>query len=207
VNLLVGEGGLPAYVRATGTVLGIFYGLVLLGAIIVPLVSRAGANDASLDASLRSIPLIGKARRALAVSRFCGTFDLQLDAGVNVIESLTTAARASRSGLLNTLARRAVKRLREGQSLSEVLGCVRGALPGPALDAVVIAEESGELHRVLPELRAEYEEEGLRRLRTAAVWIPKMLYLSVVVYLGYRIISFYMNYFKQVNSIIDGIGN
>lgn len=205
VPLLVSPGGMPAFVRAMVFALVIFYGALLLLALFVPALDRSGARDASLDAALRRMPLIGKARRALAVSRFCGTLDIQLDAGVNVIESLQVAARASQSGLLYRLAQRGIERLRDGQSLADALSGGRGALPADAIDAIMVAEQSGDLHRALPRLQAEYEEEGLRRLRSAAAWMPKILYSVVVIYLGYSAISAYLGYLKAASSILDNI--
>jgi type II secretory pathway component PulF len=205
VQILVGPGGLPAYLRATATIFLILYGAAGLLAVIIPVLHTLGARSGFIDALLRIVPFFGKARRALAVSRFCGTFDLQLDAGVNVIESFSSAAAASRSGLIAEMAERGVRRLRKGKSLAEALGSIGGALPAAALDRIIIAEETGDLHRVLPILRQEYEEEGLRRLRTAAVWLPKILYFGILIYLGWRIISFYLDYFGQLEKAIDAL--
>jgi type II secretory pathway component PulF len=203
VQILVGPGGLQAYIRATATVFLVLYGAAGVLAVIIPVLHTLGAKSGLIDGMLRLAPFFGRARRALATSRFCGTFDLQLDAGVNVIESLNSAAAASRSGLIYDMADWGTRRLRKGKSLAEALGSVRGALPAAALDRIIIAEETGELHRALPILRQEYEEEGLRRLRTAALWLPKILYFGILVYLGWRIISFYLDYFKQIDKVLN----
>jgi len=205
VQILVGPGGLPAYLKETGTVFLLLYGVAAVLALVIPAVHDLGSKSGTIDDLLRTVPLFGKARRALAVSRFCGTLDLQLDAGINVIDSLTSAADASRSGLLHTLARRAVPRLRKGEGLAQVLGLVRGALPADVLDAILLAEETGELHRVLPQLQAEHEQEGLRRLQIAAEWLPRLLYFGIVGYLGWRIVSFYMDYLKDLARQIDAL--
>ncbi len=205
VGILVGPGGVPAYLRETGLAFLVMYGAVGVLALLIPALIQAGSVSPTIDSLLRTVPFFGKARRALAVSRFCGTLDLQLDSGINVIESVGTAAEASRSGLLHTLAKRAVSRLRTGETLGASLGLVRGALPAAALDEILLAEETGELHRVLPRLREEYEREGLQRLRTAAQWLPRILYFGVLGYLGWRIVSFYMGYLQDLVRQIDAL--
>jgi type II secretory pathway component PulF len=198
-------GSVAAYVRATATVFFFFYGVGALVALIVSFLHGIGSWSPGADSLLREIPFFGKARRALAVSRFCGTLDLQLDAAVNVIDALKTAADASGSGLIYQMARRGVKRLRKGEPLGALLSSPRGALPPGAVDEILLAEESGELHRVLPRMQEEYEREGLQRLKTAADWLPRLLYLAVLAYLGWRIVSFYAGYLNNIKRQIDAM--
>ena len=38
-----------------------------------------------------------------------------------------------------------------------------------------------------------------------AEWVPRMIYIGVVVYLGYRIVDFYASYWKRIEEISDQI--
>ena len=188
--LLINDG-LPSFLRAVGTVLLWIYAGVLAFFILAPIVTDSGATSALLDRLLRSVPLLGWIRRDFAVARFFGTYDMQLDAGVNVIDSALAAGEASRSGLLHKAVRRALPSLRAGDPLGPLLERVSGALPRDAAGALILAEESGELHRTLPQLQDEYEKDGMHRLQIAAEWLPRLLYITVGIYTGYRIVEFY----------------
>jgi type II secretory pathway component PulF len=53
-------------------------------------------------------------------------------------------------------------------------------------------------------MRQYYQEEGTRKIKTAITWYPMLVYLLVAGMIGYFVITFYMNYFQQINSINAG---
>ena len=65
--------GLGAYVRETGFILALIYGVAIVIGLAVPLLRDLGSISAGVDALLRVIPLIGGIRRDFAVARFCAT--------------------------------------------------------------------------------------------------------------------------------------
>jgi hypothetical protein len=40
-------------------------------------------------------------------------------------------------------------------------------------------------------------------MRLVAQWTPRLIYFGIVIYVGIRILSFYGDYFKQINDVID----
>ena len=197
-------GGIHGYLRHTLTIFAAVWGGALLLAVLVPLLRDLGATSGVVDALLRSLPLVGKVRRSFAVARFTGTYEMQLDAGVNVMDALQAAGRASRSGLIRGTVRRAVPEVRGGAQVGPMLAR-GGAFPEAMVSAICVAEESGELDRELKRLAAEYQAEALQRLETVADWLPKLLYLAICIYTGYGIVRFYAGYLKQVQDITDMI--
>ena len=97
---LIPSGNFAAYLRQTLGILVLVYGIALIVALLIPLLRDAGATSAALDSLLRLLPLFGKIRRAFAIARFCATYGMQFNAGINVIDALQAAQRASRSGLI-----------------------------------------------------------------------------------------------------------
>lgn len=202
--VLVGEnGGLQPFLHQVGPPFLWIYAFAIIFAVLAPIVADLAAASPTLDLALRVFPLLGRIRRDLSVARFFGTYDMQLDAGVNVIDSLISAAGASRSGMLFTTVKRALPELRAGGSVGPLLQAYPGALPADAVGALIVAEDSGELHRTLPQLQEEYEHDGLARLRTATEWMPRLLYFSVVLFVGWRIVGFYRDYLGEVTRLID----
>ena len=119
-TLLFG-GGLMPFLRETLGLLALLYGVVLVVALLVPLLRSAGSASASVDALLRLLPLVGGIRRALSTARFCATYEMQLDAGINVIDALQAAQRASQSGLIRATVTRAIPEVRAGAQVGGLL--------------------------------------------------------------------------------------
>lgn len=200
-TLLFG-GGLAVYLRETLGFLALLYGGVLVIALLLPLLRDAGAKNAALDSLLRTLPLVGGIRRALSTSRFCATYEMQLDAGINVIDALQAAERASRSGLIRAAVRRAIPEVRNGAQVGGLLAA-SGAFPEPMIRSFCIGEQTGEIDRELKQLAADYQAEGLARLETLAEWVPRFLYIAILAYIGYGIVTWYQSYLHQAMSIMD----
>jgi type IV pilus assembly protein PilC len=197
-------GGIDGYLRQTLGAFAVIYAAGLGLFLLFPVLRDLGATSAVLDGLLRALPLFGKVRRAFAVARFCGTYQMQLDAGVNVMDSLVASGRASRSGLIRSTVRRAVPEVRGGAQAGPLLAA-SGAFPEDVGHSICTGEETGSLDEELQRLAGEYQKEGLTRLDTLAEWVPRMLMIGIFAYVGYGIVSFYMGYLKQVQDIVDQI--
>ena len=94
-----------------------------------------GRTDPAIDWLLGRVPLVGKLRRNLALSRFCATYEMQLQAGINVYDSLRAAADASQSARIEAfIAQRAAARARRGFVRLGAGGRRRAAIRVPAGD-------------------------------------------------------------------------
>ena len=197
-------GGLSAYLRATLGFFALVYGILLCIALLVPLLRDGGAKSAALDSLLRRLPLIGKVRRAFATARFCATYGMQLDAGINVLDALQAAQRASRSGLVRRTIERALPEVRQGRQVGPLLA-VSGAFPEPMMRAFSVGEQTGELDAELARMASQYQAEGVTRLETAAEVTARGLYLAILLYIGYVLVSGYKAYLEKALSIGDNL--
>ncbi len=200
-TLLFG-GGLATYLQETFGLLALLWGIVLVIALLVPLLRDAGSKSAILDSLLRTLPLVGGIRRALSTSRFCATYEMQLDAGINVIDALQAAQRASRSGLIRAAVERAIPEVRGGAQVGGLLAA-SGAFPEPMIRSFCVGEQTGELDAELKRLAAEYQAEGLARIETLAEWLPRFFYIAILFYIGYGVVTWYQSYLHQAMSIMD----
>ncbi|RYD70478.1 MAG: hypothetical protein EOP84_26635 [Verrucomicrobiaceae bacterium] len=202
--MLFTGAGSAGYLRATGSLLLIFYGIAAVIAAIVTLLRNAGSKDAGTDWLLRNIPLIGKIRRAFALSRFCSTYEMQLNAGVNVMDSLQAAARASQSGMVHSAVEYALPHVRTGERVGPLLAKHR-AFPQEMKQSLMVAEDTGSLDQELPRLATDYQQEGFTRLATFSEWMPRLIYLGVVGFLAWNIISGYQRYIQGMMSQFDSL--
>ncbi len=196
--------GVGPYLVEVGVRLALVYGGTLAVAVVVPILGRLGAKSASMDAILRCLPLIGGMRRDFAVARFCATYEMQLGAGVNVMDSLQAAAGASRSGLIARVVARALPQVLKGEQVGAWLA-EGSAFPAAMLRDFSVGEETGSLDEELDRLAEEYRRTAIAKLDLLAEWLPRLIYLGVVLYLGYRIVGFYAGYLQQVQDITDQI--
>lgn len=203
VKTLVTDGVGP-YLREVGSLFLLIYGVALVIALAVPLLSDLGATNRVVDAFLRRIPLIGSIRRNFAVSRFCSTYEMQLGAGVNVMDGLNAAGRASRSGLIAATVKRALPEVIKGEQAGPLLS--RGdAFPEAMLRDLTVAEQTGRLDQELDRLTEQHRRAALSSLDLLAEWGPRMLYLGVVVYVGFRIVSWYAGYMRTIEDLTKGL--
>lgn len=61
---------------------------------------------------------------------------------------------------------------------------------------------SGSLDESLRSLRKYYQEEGTRKLHAVAQWTPRFICLAIMLVIAYKIISFWLGYFEQINQVI-----
>ena len=196
------ESGVAAYLKATFGFLALLWGIVLVIALLVPLLRDAGSKSALLDSLLRMLPLVGGIRRALSTSRFCATYEMQLDAGINVLDGLQAAQRASRSGLIRAAVERAIPEVRGGSQVGGLLAA-SGAFPEPMIRSFCVGEQTGELDAELKRLAAEYQAEGLARIETLAEWLPRFFYIVILFYISYGVVTWYQSYLQQALSSGD----
>ncbi len=197
-------GGLSAYLRATVGFFALVYGLLLIVALLVPILRDAGAKSAVVDRLLRFLPLFGKTRRAFATARFCATYGMQLDAGINVLDALQAAQRASRSGLVRVAIAKALPEVRGGVQVGPLLA-VSGAFPDPMTRGLCIGEQTGELDTELARLAADYQAEGVSRLETGTEWLARLFHIAILLYVGYIIVTGYKAYLDKALSFGEGL--
>jgi len=193
---LVLQGPRPFVAQTFGVLLCV-YAVAAVIAILVPMLGNVGATSAAIDRLLRTVPLIGKIRRSFALSRFCTVYEIQLDAGVNIIDSLLTAGQASRSGLVRSAVDFAVPELRAGAQVGPLLAA-SGAFPAHIIQSFIVGEETGGLDKELKRLADELRNEALGTLETLSEWVPKLIYVAILLYLAYRIITGYQQMWENV---------
>jgi type II secretory pathway component PulF len=190
------SGDWARYLLQTLGVLVPIYALVAL--MIYAAQSRHGEKwRAFLESLLHPIPVLGQARRYLALARLATSLEALLSAGVTIIEAWELAAKASGSpALLRTvLAWR--PQVDGGQTPAEALNA-SGRFPDLFASQYATGEISGQLDDALRRLHAYYLEEGSRKLQAVSRWVPRAVYLCIVLVIAFRIVSFYTNYFSMV---------
>ena len=177
------------------------YGAVAL--LIYALQSKHGESwRAMLESLLRPVPLLGSARRCLALSRLAAALEALLSAGVNIVDAWELAATASGSPALRRAVTAWKPQLVAGETPAQVVRACR-QFPETFANLYGSGEVSGKLDETLRRLHAYYHEEGTRKLHAFASWTPRLIYFLVLLFIAYFIINFWLRYFGQINNVIN----
>ena len=63
-------------------------------------------------------------------------------------------------------------------------------------------ELTGRLDETLGRLQRYYAEQALWQLKAFSQWVPRLVYLAVAVWIGWRILQFWSAYFQQVQGLL-----
>ncbi|HAV63552.1 MAG TPA: hypothetical protein DCY13_14445 [Verrucomicrobiales bacterium] len=201
IPALVLTFNLNAFLLRTVGVLVPVYLLVFIGIFLFQS-SRSRWMRRALEGGVHLLPIIGRARRELSLARLAMALEALLNAGVNVITSWELAASSSGSVAIDNEVATWRPQIEEGVRPSELLKHNR-VFPDVFANLYATGEMSGRLDEQLGRIRVYYRESGSRQLKLLATWIPKIIYLAIVLAIAYHVISFWTGYFGQVREVID----
>jgi len=192
------------FVRAALVLSPLYVATVLL---VYVTQGKHGENwRATIESVLRLVPVLGTARRYLALSRLAAALEALISAGVNIFDAWELAAAASGSPAL----RRAVASWRPevtaGQMPSEAVRSA-GLFPGTFANFYASGEISGKLDESLRNLHRMYAEDGARKLHNFAQITTRSIYILVVLIIAYEILQFYMGLYgphSDLSNILQG---
>jgi type II secretory pathway component PulF len=148
--------------------------------------SRLAERSPWLDALLGRVPFAGRARRHWALARFAQVFHSGLLAALRMSRAVELAGDASQSGRLRAATRQAASRIEGGDSVAAALR-PSGAFPRSFVDTIATAEEVGSLDEEMGRWTLLQTEEAMDALRRASLWLPKVAYAIITVFVVYRI--------------------
>jgi type II secretory pathway component PulF len=155
---------------------------------------------AQLENILKSVPILGSARRDLALARLCTALESLLNAGVPIISAWELAATASGSPELSRVVKSWKEPVDNGSSYSELIAG-SGKFPDLFGNLYHTGEVSGTLDQSLLRMHTMYQAEGLAKMRNLSQWTPKIIYFGILLFVAWKIISFYLGYFQELNDI------
>jgi type II secretory pathway component PulF len=151
---------------------------------------------------LHRLPILGQARRAMALARLTMALEALLNAGVNVLKSWELAAAASGSPALTRAVARALPAMVAGETPGEAIAQTR-EFPAKFLSLYRSGEISGRIDQSLKYLYQDYTDESARLFRRLAEWTPRLVFLLIAGMIGYFVITFYLGYFGGMLEALD----
>lgn len=196
-------GGVGVFLLTVGHLLGLLWGTIGgCCAIFFWLVRRARLAPGA-ETVLSLVPGFGPYWRRSSAARWAGVLVWYFQAGGGILEGLPLAGEAAGSAGAERVSRRMGEGLRRGRSLAEAAEDERW-LPEEVRQSLWLGEESGhlvgEMQRAIDRLHQQAEEHLAAWVR----WVPRWLYVGVVVFTAWRILDWATGYYRTVESLLGG---
>lgn len=202
IPLVLGSLTPQQYLGRCALTLGAFYLAGLVVWIVISIFLSMARVNAGMDQALGMIPLVGKLRRHLAMARFCATYEMQLQAGVNVLNSVRAAGEASQSARVRAAVGRMLPQMRGGVSLGSLISD-EGAFPAALQRAIRLGEQSGSLDEDLIRWAEYYQQSAVGSLETLGAWVSRIMFVVVAGYFIYAIFFAQMQELNFINQVLQ----
>ena len=168
----------------------VIYGIAFFAWVGIRALLAAATHNPGLDAMLNRLPIIGPARRSMAMARFTKVYHTGLLAGLSMNETVATAAGASRSGKIHQASRTMLEILKDQGQLGPTF-VSSGAFPAAFARSYATAEESGSLDKDFTRWSKVFQEDAARGAKTMASVLPKIFYVLILLFVGWTLISMF----------------
>jgi type IV pilus assembly protein PilC len=199
LTALVMQGSVASFITAKLLVLVPLYAAAYL---IIRVLRGEGsfAWRLRLDQALARVPLLGRARRNLALASLCAALEGLVRAGVSMGYAWETAAAASGSPILQDAVSTWRPVVEAGRAPSELVR-ENAAFPPTFTKLYGTGEVAGDLDNTLKRMQRLYHEEGSRQLHTVAEWVPRLIYIGIALAIAAQVIAFYSGYFSVLDAL------
>ncbi len=151
------------------------------------------------------LPIVGRLQHSLEGTRFFFPLHLCLDAGLSYKDSIALCAECCVTSYYRMRYLRLIPLLEyHGQTFDEAFANTmtsqerRSAIPA----LLATAQQAGAMSDFTGRIATMLSEEGEQRLKLIGNLVPKLIYFALVFFLAYKIISAWMGYFEQINSLL-----
>ncbi len=173
--------------------------LTMLG-VILWRTSRGGIPS-PVSGLLRRLPWVGKTWKRIATTRFAWTLGAAIDAGTDAVTAVRLAVRGSSDASYKNVERQLVQSLQNGESFEAALAATQ-QFPAELIQAVAVGESTGQVTECVQRLSHDYEEQNAIALRRLGQVSGTVVSLSVVILLGFTVVSMYTQYLQMVNGAL-----
>ena len=178
---VLGEVSTGRYLLGVVSILALLYipSAVILG--VVRFTPKTGPLRGLLDGVTLWVPILGRAVRHLALSRFAGTFQMLYETGgIPMHECLQKSADMTSNTVVRGWVIASVASARDGRAASEGFS---SKLPPGFAESWLIGEESGKLSETTERLSRTEADDAERLFQEFGRWLPRFIYFLVMILL------------------------
>ena len=197
-------GGFATFLWQAGTFLGVAYLAAALVGALLWFLAKSFASHVGADRLISAIPVAGGFFRCAALARFCLVLSLGIRSAEGMLAGIAKAGRAAGSARLDAGSAEAVAAIRAGEGFAAALRATR-AFPADLERALQVAETSGRLEEEITRWAGIYRERLFQRLDALATWLPRALYLLVVLLVALRMFALISQITGVYSQLLDNM--
>jgi type II secretory pathway component PulF len=195
---LIGTHGLLIYLNFL-----IVLGLCVAG--IVVAMRRGVLWTRPLQRALMRLPVIGSSLEKIALARLAWALHLTMNVEMDLRRVVPLVLRATGSDHYTRHTDQIVADVAAGRPL-HVAFARSGAFPSTFVDALAVAEESGQVVESMDRLSKRYEEEAESAVKALAVafgTLVALLVMGIIVLMIFRLAGFYFGTINEALKVLD----
>ena len=178
--LFLGRITLDHYLGGCFSILAWLWGIFIAVRLLLKLIPKRGVIRMPFDSLLLITPLLRRPLYHLALSRFCRSFYMLYSAGLPITNAAELATNLTGNTFVSKLVAGAAKSVYAGRPMYQ--GFNRQLLPVELFSLWESGEESGMLDRTAEHLAKMYEERAIHGFEVFVFWLPKIVYVAVMIY-------------------------
>lgn len=151
------------------------------------------------DIFILCLPVFGNLVKRLNLIRFIRTLKCLYDSGVEIIQSWSLAVSLCNNSIIKESLLKGLPVIKQGGELISAFTTSQ-VFSKKMLGMIAIGEKSGSINKMLEKMALYCEQDNDVIINSLLIIMPVITFIIVAAYIGYRIISFYSNYYSQVLS-------
>jgi type IV pilus assembly protein PilC len=173
---------------------------VVLSVIAFRMWAKTETARLAIDRGKLRVPVFGDIWVKYQVAQFSRVLSTLLQGGVPLVQGLGTASESLGTPLLKQALEKAVRMVKEGQSLSSSLTAT-GVFPALAIDMVEVGESTGALPAMLNSVAEFYEDDVATRMTAALSMIEPMIMIFMGIFVAFVLIALYLPIFSLADTL------
>jgi type IV pilus assembly protein PilC len=162
--------------------------------------SKRESARLKIDSVKLKVPVFGEIWVKYQVAQFARILSTLLQGGIPLVQALGTASESLGTPLLKRALSKAVRMVREGQTLSSSLTAT-GIFPGLSIDMVEVGESTGALPQMLNSVADFYEDDVSTRMQAALSLIEPAIMIFMGIFVAFVLIALYLPIFSLADTL------
>jgi len=178
--------GLTQYYIQAAVILSALYVPTIIILAILHLTPKTGPARLMLDAFALRVPILGRAIKNLALSRFCRAFNMLYKSGIPIIQCVEVAGGLTGNAVITRMVKGGADSGRAGNPISTGFS---DKLPPDLLSIWQVGEETGRLDEAVEPIADEFAEVADLLFNELAKWMPRLVYFGICFIMAFQIVK------------------
>jgi type II secretory pathway component PulF len=196
------DGHWTTFLAQSLPILATFYVAVALGTILWKTARALLARNVAAARVLMRIPVLGNFLGNWTAWKFASILSLYVGAGGGLLRAFETAAASCENAVIKSASLSALSAVQRGRGLAEAFREQRG-IPKLLERSIEVGEHTGRLEEESRRAAEILKSKTLGALDALAQWMPRILYLLIVLFTVWRILAAASDVINSVNSALN----